>query len=189
MGISFLKLTNLNEARYYFGEVVKQNRSFLAVKSKIGIADTYFIDSDFDRAISLYLDVLSDTHNIQNVSSVYYKLAKSYQKNGQWDKARYYFEKIKERYPKSLESHLAEEALKEGEFYFTVQVGSFTSRDNAENLCKKLKLQGFPVFINEKIVEDIRFYRVRVGKYDKLYKARDIKQQLKEKGLPTKIYP
>jgi tetratricopeptide (TPR) repeat protein len=48
---------------------------------------------------------------------------------------------------------------------FTVQVGSFERRENAEALAGRLKAGGFPAFVTEAAVEGRVYYRVRVGGY------------------------
>jgi rare lipoprotein A len=47
--------------------------------------------------------------------------------------------------------------------YFTVQIGAFTERANAERLRDRLRLRYQPIFIQEYDAPTGHFYRVRVG--------------------------
>ncbi len=67
---------------------------------------------------------------------------------------------------------------------FTVQVGAFMEKANAErlvkNLARKYKNPHWVVFDSPRG----RFYRVRVGKCDNLQKAEALRQDLESKGCP-----
>ena len=189
MGMSFLKLTNTDKARYYFKKAISSTEDSLTVNSNIGIADAYFLDKDFYQAVDRYQDILSKCSSIDKRGNIYYKLAQSYLKTGSWRNSKTYFKKVKKDYPLSFESYLAKGILDENVFYFTVQVGSFTDRNNAKKLSYKLKKKNYPVYINEKQVNRLTFYRVRVGEFDTREEADMLQIRLKGEGLPTRIYP
>jgi len=46
---------------------------------------------------------------------------------------------------------------------WVIQVGSFSNRDNAEGLVKKLQAKKFPAFLEQTEVEEKTLFRVRVG--------------------------
>jgi peptidoglycan lytic transglycosylase len=65
--------------------------------------------------------------------------------------------------------------------FFTVQVGAFRDRGNAERLRDRLNLAYNPIFIQQYDSPDGTFYRVRVGKISGEDEARDLGDQLRAK--------
>ena len=65
--------------------------------------------------------------------------------------------------------------------FFTVQVGAFRDRGNAEKLCDRLNASYTPVFIQQYDAPEGTFYRVRVGKISGERAAQDLAQQLRAK--------
>ena len=71
---------------------------------------------------------------------------------------------------------------------FTVQVGAFRERANAERLRDRLSVSYSPVFIHQYDAADGTFYRVRVGKVSGEDEAREYAEQLHEKeGFTTMV--
>ena len=67
------------------------------------------------------------------------------------------------------------------EGYFTVQVGAFRDRGNAERLRDRLSVSYTPIFIQQYDSPDGTFYRVRVGKISGESAAQDFAEQLRSK--------
>jgi len=65
--------------------------------------------------------------------------------------------------------------------FFTVQVGAFRDRANAERLRDRLGLSYTPIFIQQYDSPDGTFFRVRVGKVSGEDAARDFGEQLRAK--------
>ena len=65
--------------------------------------------------------------------------------------------------------------------FFTVQVGAFKERGNAERLRKRLDALYSPAMIQQVQLEDGTFYRVRVGKISGEQSAQRVADDLKEK--------
>ncbi len=63
--------------------------------------------------------------------------------------------------------------------YFTVQVGAFLVRENAEKFRERLALRHQPVFIHEYDSPNGWFYRVRVGRLAGEEEARQLAEQLR----------
>lgn len=63
---------------------------------------------------------------------------------------------------------------------WSVQVGSFASRDNADGLLKRLKDKGYPAFVYRNAAEDPPLFRVRVGPYTREDEAKNAAQRLRE---------
>ncbi|MCK5553395.1 MAG: SPOR domain-containing protein [Deltaproteobacteria bacterium] len=74
---------------------------------------------------------------------------------------------------------------------FTVQVGSFARREQAENLAQHLKGKGYVAYVTSQVISGMgRMYRVRIGHYQTLDEAeREAKHIRKREKLPTYIPP
>ena len=67
------------------------------------------------------------------------------------------------------------------EGFFTVQVGAFRDRGNAERLRDRLSASYTPIFIQQYDAADGTFYRVRVGRISGERAAQDFAEQLRAK--------
>ena len=65
--------------------------------------------------------------------------------------------------------------------YFTVQVGAFRDKGNAERLRGRLSRSYSPIFIQQYDAADGVYYRVRVGKVSGEAEAQEFAEQLREK--------
>jgi TolA-binding protein len=72
---------------------------------------------------------------------------------------------------------------------YSVQVGAFSSLDNARSLAMKLKSLGFSTYISEALSMSKKIYKVRVGGFSSLQEAKNAEKNLKTHGYPTKIIP
>ncbi|MGB7727564.1 MAG: septal ring lytic transglycosylase RlpA family protein [Candidatus Acidiferrum sp.] len=78
-------------------------------------------------------------------------------------------------------------ALTEG--FFTVQVGAFRDRANAERLRDRLSVTYSPIFIQQYDSPDGAFYRLRVGKVSGEDAAKELAAQLRDKeGFTTLVF-
>jgi cell division protein FtsN len=129
--------------------------------------------------------------------ALYYRLSQASFKQGKTEQAEEYLNKLKSDFPQSLEARLNRElflppvvsAQPGTVFYYTVQVGSFSSKANAGNLVKKLEGYGYPAFMEESVSKDKINYRVRIGKFKSRAEAQDMEKKLTKQGYPTKIIP
>jgi tetratricopeptide (TPR) repeat protein len=72
---------------------------------------------------------------------------------------------------------------------YSVQVGAFSSADNAGKLTLKLKAQGYSAYISEAVSLNKKVYKVRVGGFLSRQEAQVAETKLKLRGYPTKIIP
>jgi len=77
---------------------------------------------------------------------------------------------------------LPHQDFQQGDFY--VQIGSFTNKNNALQLQKKMKQQGNNVVISQFGRGDSRFYRVQVHAGSTLTVARNMETELNRNGYP-----
>jgi rare lipoprotein A len=73
--------------------------------------------------------------------------------------------------------------------FFTVQVGAFRDRANAERLRDRLSITYTPIFIQQYDSSEGTFYRLRVGKISGEDAANDLAAQLRSKdGFTTLVF-
>ncbi len=84
--------------------------------------------------------------------------------------------------PKPLRQFAVEESL-----LFSVQVGSFSKRQNAERLLNRLIRNRYDAYVSQDAA--MRLFRVRVGKLARRQEALALEERLKKGGYPTKIFP
>ena len=186
-GLSYLKLKKYKEAEKIFKDLSKSRHS--KDKFYLGWANCYYLQENWDKAISILQEALRKFPHTELKGIVYFKLGRCKQKKGEWGVAKYHFNKLVQKFPSSLEAKEAKKILEEGEFYFTVQLGAFTDRDNAQRAKYQLIQQGYSAYISVLEKEWQKFYRLRVGRFDLRAEAEAIKRSLEKEGYSPKIYP
>lgn len=188
LGLNYLKISDTEKAREKL-KILSDNFSdsrYLEA-AKLAYADSYFIDQNYPAAQRLYEALIKSDSKLQ--SAAYFRLAQCALKSGQWQEARQYADILEQRYPLSLEAVSSGELFKQDKFFFTVQVGSFASFQNAQRLLNKLKTENLDAYIDELGSPRGVLYRVRVGKLNSRQEAERLKNRLEKEGYPTRIFP
>ncbi|MBU1042859.1 MAG: SPOR domain-containing protein [Candidatus Omnitrophica bacterium] len=187
-GDCFAQLENYEQARDIFRQALKQTKEEHSTKIYIAIADTYFMQHGYDKAISIYKQLL-EKKETDYEAALLFKLGKAFQKNSKWTQSKYYFDLLEKKYPQSFERKIVDNSSVGGNF-FTIQVGCFSSPENADKLSKDLLSKGYEVFVTPFDSNGNKLYRVRVGEFVSLIAAEHTEQELKDKEhLPTHIFP
>ncbi|MCM8773139.1 MAG: SPOR domain-containing protein [Candidatus Omnitrophica bacterium] len=187
-GIICTKLGEFSEARSYFRRILQDFKdSKVYEHALIKLADTYFLEGNWERSEGLYKDILNRYPHINYKPRVYLRLAQVSAKRGNWEDKNKYLKILRENYYNSVESKIAEELQKMDNF-FTVQIGAFSNRSNALALLKEVSYK-YPAYLVEDRQESSIFYKVRVGKYVDRLQAERVFYKLKEEGYPARIYP
>ena len=211
-GLSQLKLKRFEDARQSFERLLsKYPRSKRIFGANVGIGDSYLLESNPDKAIKIYDDILSRFPNDKNVGVLYDRLAYSYKKIGNEARAEEYSAKLNAASPLSFEASSNEgpsrrsspARAREPVSNFTarkavsgvsvgnncVQIGCFKNKKNAEKLRKKLKKEGYDNYIELSGASDDKLYRVKVGRFTTQEEAQSLANRLKRDGYSTKICP
>ena len=93
------------------------------------------------------------------------------------------------QYPASPWRAQAQELLQRRLSYYCVQVGAFSSEQNARRLAGELKRRGYESEISEGTMQGKTFYRVRVGRFGSRPEAEAELQRLRQEGFPGRIFP
>lgn len=190
LATSLNKLGRYEAARGNFQSLIKgYPRSNYAPLAQLGIADSYYLSTDYQNAADLYGKYIEKYPKSEGAALAYFRLAKCAQKEGRWQTARNYYQKVKNEYPLSFEAQLSAQALSEEILYFAVQVGSFNKKANALRLCDELIKKNYDASILKSESEARDFYKVRVGRLNKREDAEELAKRLKAEGLPTNILP
>ncbi|MDD5045369.1 MAG: tetratricopeptide repeat protein [Candidatus Omnitrophica bacterium] len=189
LGESYLKSGNFLRAADIFEILVKEfKNSKFRNDAYIGLGDASFLEGDFAAAEAKYRELLKSDPSTKLASLVDFKLAQVLLKQGKWDEAKKYLNKLQEDFPRSLEQQMAKLAWT-NDFYFTLQVGSFSTEKNALALQNKLTEKGYTAFIQESQGPDKTVYRVRVGKLNTRQEAEELEKTLTSQGFPVRIFP
>lgn len=211
LGLSYLKDGNYLRASDIFEIVINEFKSSNFVnEAKMGMADVYYFKGEYASAENKYKDLLNVKSAENLKAQLYYRLSEVAVKLGKSDEVRTYQEKLKKESPLNMEPKLIEPVaivksspvvsetapvvasapvVSNSDIYYTVQVGSFSSSANAQNLKAELIKKSYPAFIDENKAEDKISYKVKVGKFNSRQEAVDLEAKLAKEGYPTKIYP
>ncbi len=190
IGTSLNKLGRYDLARKNFNILMDTApKSRFAPLAQLGIADSYYLSSDYKNARACYEKYLSKYPKSEGGAVAYFRLAKCAQKEGNWQSARNYYQKVKSEYPMSFEAQTASDALRDEILFFTVQVGSFNKKANALRLCDELVKKGYDASIVKSSGDAEESYKVRVGRLGDRDSAEALAKKLRAEGLPTKVLP
>lgn len=187
-GLSYIKLNNFGKARKVFKNILSMKGNEFRQNAHIGIADSYFEEKNYERAIQAYEEVLTTYPRSDRLSSIYYNLGLSYKAKNNFSKANLYFQKIKRYHSVSLESDKTTDlSTKKKPRYYIIQLGAFRSLTNAKKLGKRLRRKKYDYYI-QKIKKDGEIlYRVRGGKFSNKYYAMRLFRKLRRDRFHVKI--
>jgi tetratricopeptide (TPR) repeat protein len=209
-GLSQMQLARFREARQTFAYMVERYpKGKRAFDGYIGSGDAYFLEGKYAESISSYNDALANYPGHKNASIGYYKIGSAYHKLGSEEKAKEYFDKVKDGSPLSFESRMIPKDLgspsasiavavksffkpdaseePDAGGYFYVQAGYFKSRNNAEGLTEKLKRKGYDSYLAAQIKNNVTFYKVKVGRFKTRPEAEAQASSLKSDGYKTRV--
>ena len=187
MGLSYMKLEKFDKARESFDDIIKMKGSDLKDEAYIGIADSYFKESDFDKAIIAYKSVINAFPRSDRISGVYYNIGLCYKEKNNLDKANYYHKKIRTGYNESFEAKGSDYLSSNGTKYYIIQIGAFRSLKNAKKLHRTAARKGYESYIQKAKKDGETIYKVRAGKFSNKDYAYNIVRKLKRDKFSVKI--
>lgn len=189
LGLSYIKDGNYLRASDIFEIIINEFKNSRYVPdARLGLADTYFFRGDFQKAKEGYLDLSLDKGVSRLKAALYYRLSECEAKLGNTDAVKDYLDRLKQEFPSNIESGLGSCSL-ERDFYYSVQVGSFLSKTNAENLARQLERKGYSAYVEEGTSQGAAIYRVKSGKLATRQEAVKLESQLSGDGYPTRVCP
>jgi len=195
LGLCYLKDANYLRASDIFEVIIKEfSGSKFKEGASLGLADTYFLRGDFAKARQAYQKIIKNNPNTKLKPQVYYRLSQIGFKEGDSALGKDYLARLREVYPLAPEVKLGQDTCpverNTSNFYYSVQIGSFSNSLNAQNLIQKLLSSGYPSYIEESLaLAGVKTYRVKVGKLQSRQEAEALNKKLTQEGYPTKICP
>lgn len=188
-GLAYIKLGEFTKARESFREILKMRGDEFRQGAHIGMADSYFEEKDFDRAIGIYEKILTVYPRAMRLPGVYYNLGLCYKEKDNPARANSYFRRIKEEYNASFEAGKVSylQPGKEEPNFYIIQLGAFKGLRNAKKLVKKLSRKKYDSYIQKTGRDGSVLYRVRGGKFSNKHYARKLLRSLKKHGFPAEI--
>jgi tetratricopeptide (TPR) repeat protein len=186
-GLAFLKLNRPEDARASFELVIKNYPgSALVQESLLGIADSYFLESEFEKAQQAYNAMLARYPLSDYASIAYLAMGKVMREQGKWKQAQDIFNKIIREYPSSIETGQAK-ILYARPHFFTIQTGAFSNRENASRLIASMKKKGYHAASERERSGDSLFYKVKTGSFSSRKTAQEELERLKKDGFAGRI--
>jgi tetratricopeptide (TPR) repeat protein len=189
LGLSYLKVGNFLRASDIFEIILREfKESGFKAEAKLGLGDTYFLRGNFTEAEQQYQEILDKFPEANLKAALYFRLNQIAVKKGDTQQAQNYAERLKQECPLSPEVRIDKDIVL-ADFFYTVQVGSFSKSLNAQNLVKKLKTKGYAAYLEKFESAKKTNFRVRVGKVNSRKEAEALVKKLALEGYPTKIFP
>lgn len=187
-GICALKLGNVEKARSYISRTYKRPRTaLLGNLALIGLADCDYAKGRFAAAASRYDRALAGAGTQK--ARILYQLGMCNNRIGKLRGAEQLFREVTSSYPNTKYADMAEEKLKFAGTVFSVQLGAFSSRENAETIRTKLGRRSFSTYIQPINRKGKILHCVRVGRFKTWKQANFVLRKLKAIGFDAVIVP
>ena len=188
-GLSYLKLKKFSEARNCFENVIsKFPRSKKIFDANVGIGDSYLLAGDMNSAVKAYNQILSRFTDNKNIAVVHSRLSEYCGKNTSAARAVPEAQAApKGEKTNIMPKNLPPSPVTQAKDYFSIQVGSFKNRKNAERLAHKLSGAGYDSYMEMPLSQSDNLYRVKIGKCKSKEEAMSLAAKLKRQGYSTRI--
>ncbi len=170
--LSLMKLGRFEEARPLLEGLQKNAASSeLRAQAAYSLGDSYYFKNDRLQADLYYKDALERYPDYGEAQQVRHLLGLSHPRHQNV----------------GGQAALLQQMGIEETLIYSVQVGSFSKRRNAERLLNKLMRKRLDAYIAQD--ETSRHFRVRIGHLTAREDAQSLESRLKKDGYPTKIFP
>jgi tetratricopeptide (TPR) repeat protein len=188
MGMALLNLKDFQQARMNFAFILENYpHSSKRPEATLGIADSYFLEGTFDKTEGYYKELLKEFPKTDYAASAYFRLGLSQRNQGKWQEAGISLNKVIRDYPLSPEAEEAGGLLEKKTVYFTIQIGAFSKKENAQRLSKQLNRKGYDAQVEKVYKNDKQLYCVKIGNFNTEKDAEREAAKLKKAGFNTKI--
>lgn len=189
LGLGYLKDGNYLRASDIFEIIIKEfSHNKFSKRAELGLGDAYFLSGDLDKAEEQYKAVC----RTELKAEAYHRLSQLEAKRGNRQESADYASMLKKEFPGRTGSLFFQNPAltSQGQPYYSVQVGAFSAKQNAEKLKQELVGKGYDAYVQEPISEgSVTMYRVKVGKLSRHSEAQELETKLIREGYPTKICP
>jgi cell division protein FtsN len=95
--------------------------------------------------------------------------------------------KAKKEEKKEEKKAEAKEEVKESKVPLFLQVGSFSTAQDADNQKAKLAFMGFEAVVQQVMIQERTLYRVRIGPYNKIDELNKVRAELAKSGIEAQL--
>jgi TolA-binding protein len=178
---------------YYNVVIVNYPQSRYCDISYLEIAKNRIAREKYKNAIVTLNELLRKFPDTNLMDEVLFWLGVSHMSSGQEEQGIRVLENLRKTFPKSLWSERAAsimpathvpEVAKE---YFTIQVGSYLKKVNAERHAQQIREKEFAVQIVEALVKGKTYFRVWVGKFPNIDEAKTFSSKLETMGIKGNV--
>ena len=179
---------------YYFNKVKTDHpQSRYADIAYLEIAKSNISMKHYQNAIITLTELLRKYPDTNLHDEIMFWLGVSYMSSGKEEEGISILKDLRKTYPKSLWSERAltiipsEDTPNKTEEYYTVQVGSYRNKNNADNYANEIRTKGYDVQIVEAVVKSNTYYRVWVGKFSTMAQAKTFSKELESAGIKGNV--
>jgi tetratricopeptide (TPR) repeat protein len=178
LGTYYLKEHELAAAEREFTYVASHaGHARLARQARIRIGDVAVAATEFDRAAQLFERLLQNARQHGDGAELSFKLGLVCQRQGRWPEADVLYQRVREKYRGSPFAMRAAEQLAMPH-HFSLQVGAFANKENAEGKREALLERGHEASVHEFQRHGRALYCVRVGTFDTRGKALEFRSRM-----------
>ena len=190
-GRAYLKKGSHQAAAHDFEYARAQGKtSHIRALATIGLAETYFALERYSEAIYLYKTALAKYQSEIPADEALYRIGVGQQRLGNWQEASEAFTTLVKKYPSSDKAKDAARRIRLPGNFYSIQVGAFTNKSNADALASRLQQAGFEPLITTWDIEGQSWYYVRTGRFTKRTDAKVFENRLIAAGfVDTQVYP
>jgi len=193
------------EAYYYLGRLSVNPDSSLLLYNRVirdypqsRYADVSYLEAakiniareNYKDAIVQLNELLEKFPETNIKDEVMFWLGVSYISNGQKDQGVEFLKALRTNYPQSMWSERAENIIPNGGVdneYFTVQIGSYRNKTNAQIAADELKGKGLQAKVVEAMVKGNIYYRVWIGQFYTIEQAKAFSLILDSLGIKGNV--
>ena len=183
-------------ALYYYNKVVNSYpQSRFADIAHLEIAKINIARKKYQNSIITLNELLRKYPDTAHEDEVLFWLGVSYVSNGMEDQGIAMLKNLRQKYPQSMWSERALTIIPDNgsgtpppaEEYYTVQVGSYRNKANADTYAAQLRQKGYDVQVVEALVKGNTYFRVWVGKYPTIDEAKAFSLTLESAGIKGNV--
>jgi len=182
---------NPDSAVYYYYKVINDYpQSRYADISYLEIAKINFARKNFRTAITNLNELIKRYPDSEYRDEIMFWLGVSYISLEDETRGGEILTELQRTFPKSVWSERAANITQTktiGQEYYTIQLGSYRNRDNAEQYAVTLRDKGLDVRVVEALVKGQIYYRVWTGQFLTIEQAKEYKLKLDTLGLKGNV--
>ncbi len=185
---------NPDSSLVYYQKVIKNHpQSRFADLSYLEIAKMNITMKNYKNAIVTLNEMLRQFPETSSKDEALFWLGVSYISSGDDKQGKAVLDNLKSAFPKSIWAERAKTIIPDRPVnpplkeYFTVQVGSYRNRDNAEKYVQDLKAKGLTAQIVQALVMGNTYFRVWVGQFQTIEQAKAFALKLDSLGIKGNV--